>query len=100
MSHHVDDACETARRVRDGEVLATELVEDCLAAIASPRQQEINAFVFVDEDGARRAAARVDDTRARGGRLGPLAGVPFGVQGTTNMLRVEALREADVISQF
>lgn len=28
------------------------------------------------------------------------AGVPFGVQGTTNMLRVEALREADVISQF
>lgn len=28
------------------------------------------------------------------------AGVPFGVQGTTNMLRVEALREVDVISQF
>ncbi|CAM3569405.1 pyruvate kinase [Deinococcus frigens] len=28
------------------------------------------------------------------------AGVPFGVQGTTNMLRVEALREEGVVSQF
>ncbi|OLV16403.1 pyruvate kinase [Deinococcus marmoris] len=28
------------------------------------------------------------------------AGVPFGVQGTTNMLRVEALRDEGVVSQF
>jgi aspartyl-tRNA(Asn)/glutamyl-tRNA(Gln) amidotransferase subunit A len=80
MVHHHDDACGTVQRLRDGEVSATELVEDCLAAIASPLQKEINAFVFVDEEGARRAAARVDNTRAKGGHLGPLAGVPFGVK--------------------
>ncbi len=80
MGHPMDDACGTAQRVRNGEVLAAELVEECLDAIGSDLQTQINAFVFVDAEGARRAAARVDDTRARGGALGPLAGVPFGIK--------------------
>lgn len=94
-----DDAYSLASRVHDGEVSATQLVEDCLTAIASPAQKDINAFVFVDEEGALTAAARVDKAREQGEPLGRLAGVPFGVkelqqvEGWPDTLASEAFRE-------
>lgn len=80
MGSGSDDAFSLARQVRDGELSASELVEDCLEAIASPAQEEINAFVFTAPEGARAAAARVDRARERGEPLGRLAGIPFGVK--------------------
>lgn len=76
----VDDAYGTVQRVRDGAVSAVELVEATLTAIASPAHKQLNAFVFVDEERATRAAERIDRARATGEPLGPLAGVPFGVK--------------------
>lgn len=74
-------ATEAARRVRTGELSAAELLEQCIAAIHL-HNPLLNAWAHLDLDGARRAAAEVDRTVAAGGadRLGPLAGVPFGVK--------------------
>src|SRR5690349_17312868 len=55
---------------------ARDLVEACLARIA-PGQRKINAFIAVDEGGARRAASASDERRARGAGLGPLDGIPL-----------------------
>lgn len=74
------DVVTLAGRVRSGETTAREVVEQTLADIASPRQQEINAFVHVDEAGALTAADEVDRARDAGADPGPLAGVPFGVK--------------------
>ncbi len=72
---------EAARRIRTGELGARELLDDCLDRIdrANPT---LNAWVHLDPDSARAAAATVDEAVANGrvDELGPLAGVPFGVK--------------------
>ncbi len=70
---------DTADAVRRGERTAVELVEKCLTAIAQ-RDEALNAFLFLDADGARAAAIDIDARVARGEDPGPLAGVPFGVK--------------------
>jgi aspartyl-tRNA(Asn)/glutamyl-tRNA(Gln) amidotransferase subunit A len=74
-------AVELADDVRAGRRAALDLVEECLARIEAGNDA-LNAFVFVDADEARAAAEAVDAAVARGegDRLGPLAGVPFGVK--------------------
>lgn len=72
---------DAASAVRSGQMSSSELVEECLARIER-HNGTLNAFVHVDADGARRAAEAVDSLVASGDvdRLGPLAGVPFGVK--------------------
>ena len=72
---------DASRLIRTGRLSAEELTASCLDAIerANP---DLNAFVYVDAEGALGAAKAVD-AAVRDGRLdelGPLAGVPFGVK--------------------
>ena len=75
----VPDVTTAAQLVRDGDVSARELVEASLARVDA-QQDALNAFVYVDRDGALAAADAVDRARRDGAPLGPLAGVPFGVK--------------------
>ncbi len=68
-----------ASQVRNGEVAAAELVDHALERIAV-ENPTINAFVAVDEERARAAAAAVDGQVAAGRDPGPLAGIPLGVK--------------------
>jgi aspartyl-tRNA(Asn)/glutamyl-tRNA(Gln) amidotransferase subunit A len=70
---------ELADAVRRGERTARGAVEAALATIAA-RNDELNAFVALDAEGALTAADQVDAAVARGEDPGPLAGVPFGVK--------------------
>src|SRR6516165_1108151 len=72
-------AAEIAAAIRDGEVSAAEVTDAHLARIAKvdPR---IRAFLHVAADQARAAAGAVDQRRAAGGDLGPLAGVPLALK--------------------
>lgn len=70
---------EIASAVRAGELKAVEVLDECLDAIDG-RNGELNAFVHVDAELARRAASSVDEAVARGEDPGPLAGVPIGVK--------------------
>ncbi|MGZ4766307.1 MAG: amidase, partial [Ilumatobacteraceae bacterium] len=70
---------ETAEGVRDGRLTAVEVLEECLAAIEAGNA-ELNAFIHLDADLARRDAQRIDALVAAGEDPGPLAGVPFGVK--------------------
>jgi aspartyl-tRNA(Asn)/glutamyl-tRNA(Gln) amidotransferase subunit A len=72
-------AIQIAASVRAGERSAVEVLEECLAAVAA-RNDDLNAFVHLDEELAREAAATVDATVARGEDPGLFAGVPFGVK--------------------
>src|SRR5262249_61043884 len=68
-------AAEIAGAVRGGEVTAAEVTDAHLARIeqVDPR---VRAFLHVAADQARTAARAVDQRRAAGGDLGPLAGGP------------------------
>jgi amidase len=68
-------AGELAALVRAGEVRAAELVELSLERIGAV-DGTLGAFIDVDADGARAAAAAIEPGDAR-----PLAGVPVAVKG-------------------
>jgi len=70
---------EVAEAVRAGELKATEVLDECLDAVAT-HNADLNAFVHLDAEAARTAAQAVDEAVARGDDPGPLAGVPFGVK--------------------
>ncbi|WP_437203777.1 Asp-tRNA(Asn)/Glu-tRNA(Gln) amidotransferase subunit GatA [Planctomicrobium sp. SH664] len=72
-------ATELLQLLNTNEVTATQVIEDHLQRIRE-RDGEIQAFLSVDEEGARRAAAEVDRKRAAGESLGRLAGLPVAVK--------------------
>lgn len=67
---------ETADAIKARKVSSREVTEAALARIAK-RQPKLNAFVRVDEEGARAAAKTADERLARGDAVGPLHGVPL-----------------------
>jgi aspartyl-tRNA(Asn)/glutamyl-tRNA(Gln) amidotransferase subunit A len=70
---------DTADAIRRGEERASDVLEECLAQV-SQKNPELNAFILMRADEARREAEEVDRRVARGEDPGPLAGVPFGVK--------------------
>ncbi|HWG85787.1 MAG TPA: Asp-tRNA(Asn)/Glu-tRNA(Gln) amidotransferase subunit GatA [Deinococcales bacterium] len=71
-------AVETASLVRAGEASAAEVVG---AALERARAAEsLNAFISLDEEGALARARLIDQRRAAGEDLGPLAGVPVALK--------------------
>src|SRR5690242_6040734 len=72
-------AAELARRLAAKEVSAVEVARAHLDRIADV-DERVHAILHVDAEGALAAAAAVDEARARGEKLGPLAGVPVAVK--------------------
>lgn len=70
---------DLAAAVHAKEVSARELCDAALAAI-DEHNGTLNAFVALDAEGARAAAAAIDDRLAAGDAVGPLAGIPIGVK--------------------
>ena len=70
---------EFGRRWRAGETTASAVTEACLGAIEA-RNTELNAFITVMGDEARRQAAEADRERADGRDRGPLHGVPIAIK--------------------
>ncbi|SCK35797.1 aspartyl/glutamyl-tRNA(Asn/Gln) amidotransferase subunit A [Streptomyces sp. WMMB 714] len=72
-------AAETAERIASGAVSAVEVAEAHLARIDAV-DEKVHAFLHVDREGALAKAREVDEKRARGEELGPLAGVPLALK--------------------
>jgi 1-carboxybiuret hydrolase len=68
-----------AAEVTAGRLKALEIVEVTLAGIRA-RDPLLNSFTAVTEQRAREHARALDEARASGKPLGPLAGVPFAVK--------------------
>jgi aspartyl-tRNA(Asn)/glutamyl-tRNA(Gln) amidotransferase subunit A len=73
------DAWELAEAVRAGELKAVDLLDLFLGRVEK-FNEELNAFCFLDVEGARERAADIDDAVARGHDPGVWAGVPMGVK--------------------
>jgi aspartyl-tRNA(Asn)/glutamyl-tRNA(Gln) amidotransferase subunit A len=73
------DAAALAAVVAAGEASAVEVARAHLDRIAAV-DEKLHAFLHVDVDGALAAARAVDEARARGEQLGPLAGVPLALK--------------------
>jgi aspartyl-tRNA(Asn)/glutamyl-tRNA(Gln) amidotransferase subunit A len=72
-------AADIASTVSSGDASAVEVTQAHLDRISAV-DSSVHAFLYVDEDGALAAARRVDEARARGEALAPLAGVPLALK--------------------
>jgi aspartyl-tRNA(Asn)/glutamyl-tRNA(Gln) amidotransferase subunit A len=72
-------AADLAATVAAGEASAVEVAQAHLDRIAAV-DGRLHAYLHVDTDGALTAARAVDEARAAGERLGPLAGVPLALK--------------------
>ncbi len=78
---------ELAARIARGEVRASDVVEATLARIRDVDRQ-YNCFTALTAERALAEARAVDERRARGEPLGPIAGVPYAVK---NLFDVEGV---------
>jgi amidase len=78
-------AATLARRIRDRDVSAVELLDGYLARVAA-YNPAINAVVVLDEERARIAAKAADEAVAAGRALGPLHGVPMTIKESFNLI--------------
>lgn len=72
-------AVEIAAEVQTGATTAVAQLEASYAAIEA-RNDELNVFLHLDKDGARKIAEAVDSRVAAGEKVGPLAGVPIAIK--------------------
>ncbi|HEY5091723.1 MAG TPA: Asp-tRNA(Asn)/Glu-tRNA(Gln) amidotransferase subunit GatA [Acidimicrobiales bacterium] len=75
----MNSAEQIARDVQSGSMSATSVLEMSLDAIRA-RNEELNVFLYVDEEGALEAATNIDARVAKGENVGPLAGVPIALK--------------------
>lgn len=76
-----------ARRIRDGQLSPTEVVDKLLSRIDA-RNDSTNAFITVTEDRARQAAENAEQAIEDGQPLGPLHGVPVAIKDLNNVAGV------------
>lgn len=72
-------ALEMAEKLQKGELTSVELTQACLDRIAE-KNPEINAFIYLDAEGALATAAKVDADRKAGKALPLLAGIPIALK--------------------
>ncbi len=70
-------AYELSQKLQAKEVSAREAVAACFEKIDAV-EDDIKAFITLTREQADQAAAQIDERRAAGEELGPLAGVPVG----------------------
>lgn len=70
---------EVHRMLTAKEVSVSELTEESLAIIAE-RDKKVNAFLTLNEEGARSTARALDDKLASGAARGLLFGLPAGIK--------------------
>jgi AtzE family amidohydrolase len=83
-------AADIAAAVRSGRVSAQSVVEAALARIRN-RDPLLNSFTAVTEKRALARARAIDEARAEGKKLGPLAGVPFAVKNLFDVAGLSTL---------
>ncbi|MDP2415979.1 MAG: amidase family protein, partial [Hydrogenophaga sp.] len=79
MSKSVPTLSDCVNAVAHGERSASDLLETSIARIEAT-DARVNAFTSTRFNAAREQAQAIDERRARGEPLGPLAGVPFAVK--------------------
>lgn len=88
-----------AAALRDKEFSSEELLKACLK-IVKEKNSEINAFITIDEEGAKAAAREFDKALAAGTDLPLLAGIPMGMKDIINTWGVKTTCCSPILKDF
>lgn len=92
-------AGELLRGLATRNYSAVELLDAHLAAVAQ-RNGELNVVVTVDADAARAQARTIDERRAAGDTMGPLAGLPMTVKDSLMTAGMRTTSGAEELSDY
>lgn len=92
-------AVELGRKIKKREIGVMEATEAALAQIKA-LEKELNCYVTVDEEGARRQAAKVQDKIDSGMLSGPLAGVPMAVKDNICLAGLPTTCSSQILKNF
>lgn len=92
-------ALEMAKALQEGAVTSLELTNASLERIAE-LNGPLNAFITVDEEGARNTAKEVDKLRAEGAELHPLAGVPIAIKDNIVTLGLDTTCASKILDRW
>ena len=87
------------QQLQRGEVSSRELVDQHLKRLEAS-EPALNAFVEVTADEARAEASRIDEARAAGEALGPLAGLPLAIKDNLCTRGVRTTCSSRMLDQF
>jgi aspartyl-tRNA(Asn)/glutamyl-tRNA(Gln) amidotransferase subunit A len=90
---------EIAARVQAGDLQAEKATERSLARIAA-LDGEVNAFLRTARDEALAQARAIDQKRARGEPLGPLAGVPIAIKDAICTRGIESTSGSKILAGY
>jgi aspartyl-tRNA(Asn)/glutamyl-tRNA(Gln) amidotransferase subunit A len=90
---------EAGRRLRAGETTAMSLLNDSLETAARTEAQ-LHAFLTLDVEGAKEAAAQADADLADGIDRGPLHGIPVAVKDNMCTRGVETTAGSQILSGY
>ncbi|MDK2855934.1 MAG: aspartyl-tRNA(Asn)/glutamyl-tRNA(Gln) amidotransferase subunit [Bacillota bacterium] len=92
-------AHELSRLLKAREISAAELTEAVLERVDEV-EPAVRAYVTVTREEALAAARRVDEARARGEDLGPLAGIPMAVKDNMCTRTVRTTCSSRILENF
>ena len=87
------------QRLQSGEVSSCELVEDHLNRLEAA-EPSLHAYLEVTAERARSDARRIDEARAAGEDLGPLAGLPLAIKDNLCTRGVRTSCASRMLDQF
>jgi aspartyl-tRNA(Asn)/glutamyl-tRNA(Gln) amidotransferase subunit A len=93
------DVVALAEKVRSGEVSAVAVADAVLRRIEGV-DKAVHAFLTVDAEGLRRDAKAIDAKRARGEKLGVLAGVPVALKDALCTKGVRTTSGSKILENF
>ena len=79
MSLTLKSAYELSEQLKNKEISSEELTRSYLDRI-NEVEDKVGSYVTVCEEDAIKTAKNIDERRAKGEKLGPLAGSPIGVK--------------------
>jgi len=92
-------AAELSDLLSHREISASELTESAMGRINSIEPQ-VNAFLTVTRDHAKKRAAEVDERRARGESLSPLAGIPIALKDNISTRGIRTTCGSAILPQY
>jgi aspartyl-tRNA(Asn)/glutamyl-tRNA(Gln) amidotransferase subunit A len=90
---------EAGRKLRAGNASAVSLLEDALDTAARTEAQ-LHAFLTIDSQGARQAAAQADADFADGIDRGPLHGIPVALKDNMCTRGVETTAASQILAGY
>lgn len=84
--------------LRKGDFTSVELTQSCLERVKE-RNEEINAFITVDDEGALAAAKKADETLSKGEGQ-DLTGIPFAVKDAICTAGLRSTGSAKILDNY